>query len=68
MKLLWVILTALLFLSQLTPGDTQKCWNLHGKCRRTCPKKEKMYVYCTNNKPCCVKLKFQPKRTKPWSF
>uniref|UniRef100_A0A673URR3 Beta-defensin n=1 Tax=Suricata suricatta TaxID=37032 RepID=A0A673URR3_SURSU len=48
-------------------GSTQKCWNLHGKCRHTCFRKEKIYVYCTNNKLCCVKPKYQP-REKLRSF
>ncbi|XP_016043608.1 beta-defensin 123 [Erinaceus europaeus] len=67
MKLLLLTLAILLLLSQLTPGDTQKCWNLHGRCRQKCFKKEKVYVYCTNGKHCCVKPKYQPKE-KPWLF
>ncbi|XP_014939665.1 beta-defensin 123 [Prionailurus viverrinus] len=66
MKLLSLTLAALLLLSQLTPGSTQKCWNLHGKCRQKCSRKERIYVYCTNNKLCCVKPKYQP-REKLWS-
>ncbi|KAG3263037.1 beta-defensin 123 [Ictidomys tridecemlineatus] len=65
MKLLSLTLVALLLLSQLTPGDALRCWNLHGKCRQRCSRKEKVYVYCTNGKMCCVKPKFQPKN-KPW--
>ncbi|XP_066242469.1 beta-defensin 123 [Saccopteryx leptura] len=67
MKLLWLTLTALLLLSQLSPGGAQKCWNLYGKCRQRCSRKERIYVYCTNNKLCCVRPKFQP-RQRPWSF
>ncbi|XP_016056067.1 PREDICTED: beta-defensin 123 [Miniopterus natalensis] len=67
MKLLLLTLTALLLLTQLTAGGTQRCWNFLGKCRHTCSKKEKIYVYCINNKPCCVKPKFQPK-PKAWLF
>ncbi|XP_052578555.1 beta-defensin 123 [Peromyscus eremicus] len=67
MKLLLLTLAALLLLSQLTPGDAQKCWNLHGKCRHRCSRKESVYVYCTNGKMCCVKPKYQPK-PKPWIF
>ncbi|XP_006089447.1 beta-defensin 123 [Myotis lucifugus] len=67
MKLLLLTVTALLLLSQLTPGSTQKCWNLLGKCRHTCFKKERIYVYCTNSKPCCVKPKYHPKQ-HPWLF
>ncbi|XP_062943519.1 beta-defensin 123 [Cynocephalus volans] len=67
MKLLLLILATLLLLSQLTPGGTQKCWNLHGQCRHRCARKEKVYVYCTNNKMCCVKPKYQPKE-KPRPF
>ncbi|KAM9058225.1 beta-defensin 123 [Megaptera novaeangliae] len=65
MKLLLLTLAALLLLSQLTPGSTLRCWNLHGKCRQKCFKKERVYVYCTNNKMCCVKPKYQPK-SLPW--
>ncbi|XP_037667071.1 beta-defensin 123 [Choloepus didactylus] len=65
MKLLLLTLAALLLLSQLTPGSTQKCWNLQGKCRNKCGKKERIYVYCTNNKMCCVKPKNHPKDL-PW--
>ncbi|KAB0351193.1 hypothetical protein FD755_003579, partial [Muntiacus reevesi] len=46
---------------------TLKCWNLHGKCRQKCFKKEKVYVYCTNNKLCCVKPRYQPKNL-PWQI
>ncbi|KAM7125609.1 beta-defensin 123 [Molossus nigricans] len=67
MKLLWLTLIALLLFSQLTPGDTQKCWNLLGKCRHKCSKRERIYVYCTNNKLCCVKPQFQPQQNT-WSF
>ncbi|XP_005879905.1 PREDICTED: beta-defensin 123 [Myotis brandtii] len=67
MKLLSLTVTALLLLCQLTPGGTQKCWNLLGKCRHTCFKKERIYVYCTNSKPCCVKPKYHPKQ-HPWLF
>ncbi|XP_003273533.1 beta-defensin 123 [Nomascus leucogenys] len=67
MKLLLLTLTVLLLLSQLTPGDTQRCWNLYGKCRHRCSKKERVYVYCINNKMCCVKPKYQPKE-RWWSF
>uniref|UniRef100_A0A8C4L2K8 Beta-defensin n=1 Tax=Equus asinus asinus TaxID=83772 RepID=A0A8C4L2K8_EQUAS len=42
-------------------GGTRKCWNLHGKCRHKCSRKERIYVYCTNSKMCCVKPKYQPK-------
>ncbi|XP_017197661.1 beta-defensin 36 [Oryctolagus cuniculus] len=62
MKLLLLTLATLLLLSQLTPGDTQKCWNFHGKCRYRCHRKERVYVYCTNTKMCCVKPKYQPKQ------
>ncbi|XP_024598803.1 beta-defensin 123 [Neophocaena asiaeorientalis asiaeorientalis] len=65
MKLLLLTLAALLLLSQLTPGSTRKCWNLRGKCRQKCFRKERVYVYCTNNKMCCVKPKYQPKHL-PW--
>ncbi|XP_043739076.1 beta-defensin 123 [Cervus elaphus] len=67
MKLLSLILAGLLLLSQLTPGGTLKCWNLHGKCRQKCFKKERVYVYCTNNKLCCVKPRYQPKNL-PWQI
>ncbi|XP_021568026.1 beta-defensin 123 [Carlito syrichta] len=67
MKLLWLTLAALLLLSALAPGSAQRCWNLHGKCRRRCFRKETVYVYCTNSKMCCVKPKYQPKKI-PWSF
>ncbi|XP_020137556.1 beta-defensin 123 [Microcebus murinus] len=67
MKLLLLTLATLLLLSQLTPGGTQRCWNLHGRCRHKCFRKERVYVYCTNSKMCCVKPKYQPKE-KPWSF
>ncbi|XP_045385459.1 beta-defensin 123 [Lemur catta] len=67
MKLLLLALAALLLLSQLTPGDTQKCWNLRGRCRHRCSRKERVYVYCTNSKMCCVKPKYQP-RGRPWPF
>uniref|UniRef100_G1Q5Y6 Beta-defensin n=1 Tax=Myotis lucifugus TaxID=59463 RepID=G1Q5Y6_MYOLU len=46
-------------------GTWEKCWNLLGKCRHTCFKKERIYVYCTNSKPCCVKPKYHPKQ-HPW--
>ncbi|OBS76026.1 hypothetical protein A6R68_17525 [Neotoma lepida] len=36
-------------------SDAQKCWNLLGKCRQRCSRKESVYVYCTNGKMCCVK-------------
>ncbi|XP_059888789.1 beta-defensin 36-like [Delphinus delphis] len=65
MKLLLLTLAALLLLSQLTPGSTRKCWNRHGKCRQKCFRKERVYVFCTNNKMCCVKPKYQPKNL-PW--
>ncbi|XP_019604032.2 beta-defensin 123 [Rhinolophus sinicus] len=61
MKLLVLTLAALLLLSQFTPGGSQKCWNLNGRCRHRCFKKENIYVFCTNNKPCCVKPRFQPR-------
>ncbi|KAI5248011.1 hypothetical protein MUG91_G194n24 [Manis pentadactyla] len=67
MKLLLLTLAALLLLSQLTPGSTQKCWNLHAKCRQRCSRKERTYVYCTNSKLCCVKPKFLPGEM-PWQF
>ncbi|XP_039335601.1 beta-defensin 123 [Saimiri boliviensis] len=67
MKLLLLTLTVLLLLSQLTPGGTQRCWNLHGKCRRRCFKKERVYVYCVNSKMCCVKPRYQPKG-RLWPF
>ncbi|MBZ3883673.1 Beta-defensin 123 [Sciurus carolinensis] len=46
-------------------GDALRCWNLRGKCRHRCSRKEKVYVYCTNGNMCCVKPKYQPKN-KPW--
>ncbi|XP_006154772.1 beta-defensin 123 [Tupaia chinensis] len=67
MKLLLLTLTVFLLLSQLTPGDTQKCWNLHGKCRHRCHRKERVYVYCVNGKMCCVPPKYLPKE-KSWAF
>ncbi|KAJ1076857.1 hypothetical protein CapIbe_011703 [Capra ibex] len=67
MKLLSLILAGLLLLSQLTPGGSLKCWNYHGKCRQKCFKKEKVYVYCTNNKLCCVKSRYLPKNL-PWQI
>uniref|UniRef100_A0A667HK54 Beta-defensin n=1 Tax=Lynx canadensis TaxID=61383 RepID=A0A667HK54_LYNCA len=42
-------------------GSTEKCWNLRGSCREKCIKNEKIYVFCTSGKLCCVKPKFQPK-------
>ncbi|ELR62102.1 Beta-defensin 123, partial [Bos mutus] len=48
-------------------GGTRKCWNFHGKCRHKCFKKEKVYVYCTNNKLCCVKSRYLPKNL-PWQI
>ncbi|XP_075384065.1 beta-defensin 123 [Tenrec ecaudatus] len=65
MRLLLLTFTVLLLLSQLIPGDTQKCWNLRGKCRPRCFKREKVYVYCINSKHCCVKPEFLPKQM-PW--
>uniref|UniRef100_A0A452FHB8 Beta-defensin n=1 Tax=Capra hircus TaxID=9925 RepID=A0A452FHB8_CAPHI len=47
--------------------DYLKCWNYHGKCRQKCFKKEKVYVYCTNNKLCCVKSRYLPKNL-PWQI
>ncbi|TEA32829.1 hypothetical protein DBR06_SOUSAS4210154, partial [Sousa chinensis] len=47
------------------PSSTRKCWNRHGKCRQKCFRKERVYVFCTNNKMCCVKPKYQPKNL-PW--
>ncbi|CAM9500035.1 unnamed protein product [Rangifer tarandus platyrhynchus] len=67
MRLLLLTFTVLVFLPQVTPGGTLKCWNLHGKCRQKCFKKEKVYVYCTNNKLCCVKPRYQPKNL-PWQI
>ncbi|XP_039719613.1 beta-defensin 123 [Pteropus medius] len=68
MKLLLLTLAVLLLLSQLTPGDSRKCWNLHGKCRHRCFKKEKVYVLCTNNKLCCVMPKKTQPKERPWLF
>uniref|UniRef100_A0A2I3T7S7 Beta-defensin n=1 Tax=Pan troglodytes TaxID=9598 RepID=A0A2I3T7S7_PANTR len=48
-------------------SGTQRCWNLYGKCRYRCSKKERVYVYCINNKMCCVKPKYQPKE-RWWPF
>nr|XP_020027564.1 beta-defensin 123 [Castor canadensis] len=67
MKLLLLTLAVLLLLSQLTPGDTQRCWNLRGKCNKRCSRNARVYVYCTNGKLCCVKPKYQPKE-RPWQF
>ncbi|XP_004442561.2 PREDICTED: beta-defensin 36-like [Ceratotherium simum simum] len=60
MKPCLLTLAVLLLLSKGMPGSTEKCWNLHGSCRDKCVKKEKVYVFCTSGKLCCVKLKFQP--------
>ncbi|XP_003476756.1 beta-defensin 123 [Cavia porcellus] len=68
MKLLVLTLAMLLLTAHLTPGDAQKCWNLLGKCRHRCTKKEGVYVYCTNGKMCCVKPKYQPKQKPRWLF
>ena len=49
----------------------EDCWNLHGNCRDSCYKNEKVYVLCLSGKLCCVKPKYQPhglpKLTKYWS-
>ncbi|XP_040302708.1 beta-defensin 123 isoform X2 [Herpailurus yagouaroundi] len=66
MELFLVTLSAAQVTSRMSTGGTQKCWNLHGKCRQKCSRKERIYVYCTNNKLCCVKPKYQP-REKLWS-
>ncbi|XP_049635405.1 beta-defensin 123 [Suncus etruscus] len=66
MKLFLVALVVLLILTY-TPGGTQKCWNLHGKCRQKCFQKEKFFIHCMNNKLCCVKIKYQSK-DKPWLY
>ncbi|XP_054995910.1 beta-defensin 123-like [Sorex araneus] len=64
MKFFLVALVALLILTY-APGGTEKCWNLLGKCRQKCLGKEKFFVYCLNNKLCCVKDKNMP-RDRPW--
>ncbi|XP_012866118.1 PREDICTED: beta-defensin 123 [Dipodomys ordii] len=65
MKLLLLTLAVLLLLAQLTPGDAQRCWSSYGKCHRRCSPKDKVYVYCSNGKVCCVKPKYQVKE-RPW--
>ncbi|XP_048205345.1 beta-defensin 36-like [Perognathus longimembris pacificus] len=67
MKLLLLTLAVLLLLAQLSPGDGQRCWNSHGKCHRRCSRKDKVYIYCSNGKVCCVKPKYQVKE-RPWIF
>ncbi|XP_030167624.1 LOW QUALITY PROTEIN: beta-defensin 122-like [Lynx canadensis] len=61
MKRFLLTLAVLLLLSWVLPGSTEKCWNLRGSCREKCIKNEKIYVFCTSGKLCCVKPKFQPK-------
>nr|KAF6422110.1 hypothetical protein HJG63_003785 [Rousettus aegyptiacus] len=60
MKSFLLTLTVLVFLSQVIPGSTEKCWNHHGTCREECIKEEKVYIFCSSGKLCCVKPKFQP--------
>uniref|UniRef100_A0A8C6DZ75 Beta-defensin n=1 Tax=Moschus moschiferus TaxID=68415 RepID=A0A8C6DZ75_MOSMO len=60
MKTFLLTLAALVLSSQVIPGSTEKCWNLHGNCRDTCSRNEKVYVFCLSGKLCCVKPKFQP--------
>ncbi|KAJ1076623.1 hypothetical protein CapIbe_011702 [Capra ibex] len=60
MKTVLLTLAILLLSSQVIPGSTEKCWNLHGHCRDTCSRNEKVYVFCLSGKLCCVKPKFQP--------
>ncbi|KAM4842735.1 beta-defensin 36-like [Thomomys bottae] len=67
MKLLLLLLAILLLLDQLTTGSAQKCWNSRGKCHRRCSRKDKVYIYCSNGKVCCVKPKYQV-RERPWIF
>ncbi|XP_028743350.1 beta-defensin 122-like [Peromyscus leucopus] len=57
-----VVFTAalLLLLSQVTPGNTEKCWKCQGTCRDQCIKDEKVYIFCRSGKLCCVKPKNVP--------
>ncbi|KAI5934330.1 Beta-defensin 123 [Manis javanica] len=61
MKLLLLTLAVLVLLSQVIPGRTEKCWNLHGSCREKCIKNEKVYIFCRSGKLCCLKPKYQPR-------
>uniref|UniRef100_A0A8C0MQJ9 Beta-defensin n=1 Tax=Canis lupus familiaris TaxID=9615 RepID=A0A8C0MQJ9_CANLF len=60
MKAFLLTLAALVLLSQVTLGSAEKCWNLRGSCREKCIKNEKLYIFCTSGKLCCLKPKFQP--------
>ncbi|XP_073928512.1 beta-defensin 122-like [Castor canadensis] len=60
MKSFLLTLGVLLLFSQVIPGNTEKCWNLHGSCREKCIRNERVYVFCLNGKLCCVKPKHQP--------
>uniref|UniRef100_A0A452SZF4 Beta-defensin n=1 Tax=Ursus maritimus TaxID=29073 RepID=A0A452SZF4_URSMA len=42
-------------------------WKTQELCRQKCSRRERVYIYCTNNKLCCVKPKFQP-REQLWPF
>ncbi|XP_007932904.1 beta-defensin 36-like [Orycteropus afer afer] len=60
MKLLLLTLAALLLLFQVVPGGSRKCWSQRGTCREKCVKNEIAYIFCGNEKLCCVKPKHQP--------
>ncbi|XP_003502351.1 beta-defensin 123-like [Cricetulus griseus] len=50
----------LLLLSQVVPGNTERCWKNQGACRSKCNKEEKLYILCSYSKLCCVKPKKVP--------
>ncbi|KAI5248012.1 hypothetical protein MUG91_G194n25 [Manis pentadactyla] len=56
-KLFLLTLAVLVLLSQVIPGRTEKCWNLHGSCHEKCIKNEKKsspaIIHCP--RPCRYK-------------
>ncbi|XP_021078696.1 beta-defensin 36-like [Mesocricetus auratus] len=60
MKTAVLAMALLLLLSQVIPGNGEKCWKSQGTCRYECIKDEKLYILCGNGKLCCVKPKKVP--------
>ncbi|XP_037353351.1 beta-defensin 121-like [Talpa occidentalis] len=58
MKLLLLILTVTLLLTQVTP--VKKCWSKLGKCRTNCEDNEVFYILCSNESKCCINPKHVP--------
>ncbi|XP_028630735.1 beta-defensin 36-like [Grammomys surdaster] len=63
MKTVVLTMVLLLLLTQVIPGNPERCWKSFGICREECINKESFYIFCWNGKMCCVK----PKNMPQWS-